>query len=274
MSYQLISLDMDGTLLSSDLKISDENKKAIVQACLQGKDVVIATGRSLTEMTPYQEDLKDIRYMILENGAVIYDNLEKKMLAQHVFLTSDVEKIVKVSYRQDLMPQFFTGGHSYSFTEKMMHMDKYNMGKLQDLYLNNVQKIIDFDEFLEKYKSKMEKIIFFHQSLKEMALCHEYLKDINVTKTDVGISIEMSPLQVSKASALTELCDKLHISMEETMAVGDSDNDLEILKQVGKAIAMGNANENVKNVCDEIVAGNDFHGVAQAIHDFFLKDVA
>lgn len=272
MVYQLISLDMDGTLLDNDLKISNENISAIHQAALQNKYVVIATGRSLSEMNPYMERLKDIRYFILESGAVIFDRLKNKMIYQKYFEKNAVEQIIKISYKQDLMPHYFTGGHSYSFTEKMMHMDKYNMTKFQDFYLENVRKIIDFNEFKEKYSDKIEKIIFYHRSIQEMDLCYQYLHDIAIEKPTVGISIEMSPQGVNKASALKMLCQILDISLNKTIAIGDSDNDLEILNQVGIAIAVENANENVKNICNEIVKDNHHHGVAQAIKKYLLVD--
>lgn len=270
MTFQLISLDMDGTLLDNDLKISDENIESIHQATLQKKHVVIATGRSLSEMNVYMDRLKDIRYFILENGATIYDRVRGKMIYQKCFKVNDVKEIIKVSYKQDVMPHYFTGGYSYSFTEKMMHMDKYNMAKLQDFYLENVRKIIDFAEFKKKYLDKIEKIIFYHRSMKELELCHQYLKDIDVEKPNVGISIELSPKGVNKASGLNTLCQILNISMNEIIAVGDSNNDLEILKKAGLSIAVDNANENVKRICDQIVLDNQHHGVSQAIQDYLL----
>lgn len=269
--YRLILIDMDGTLLNNDLKISDENIQSIHEATLQRKGVIIATGRSLSEMNPYMNDLKDVRYYILENGAVIFDNVKKEMIDQHYFQTDDVEKLIALSFKQDLMPHYFTGGYSYSFAEKMTHMDKYHMGKFQDFYLKNVRKIIDFDEFKRKYSHKIEKIIFYHQNINEMKLCHQFLKNIDIAKVDVGMSIELSPKGISKASGLMKLCQILKISMNEIIAVGDSDNDLDILNQVGLAIAVGNANENVKKICDQVVLDNDHHGVSQAIHTYLLE---
>lgn len=95
--YRLILIDMDVTLLNNDLKISDENIQSIHEATLQRKGVVIATGRSLSEMNPYMNDLKDVRYYILENGAVIFDNVKKEMIDQHYFQTDDVEKLIALS---------------------------------------------------------------------------------------------------------------------------------------------------------------------------------
>ena len=73
---------------------------------------------------------------------------------------------------------------------------------------------------------------------------------------------------VSKASGLKSLCDKLGLSMEQVVMVGDADNDIEAMKAAGMAVAMGNANEHVKEICDVEVADNNHQGCAQAIRMF------
>lgn len=270
MSYQLISLDMDGTLLNSKLQISDENIRAIHNAVLHHKNVVIATGRSLSEMNPYMQNLKDVRYFVLESGAVVYDKLKEKIIYQKFFSAEDVRKIVETADKQDIMPQYFSDGYSYTFLEKMLHMDKYNMAKFQQFYLDHVERITDFDQFIKNKIHRMEKIIFYHQSLHEVEECYQLLKDIHVEKPMVGISIEMSPAGVNKATGLRFLCQKLNLDMKNVIAVGDSDNDIEILKSVGLAIGVKNANEHVKHVCDVTVSNNDNNGVAQAIEQYLI----
>lgn len=271
MTYRLISLDMDGTLLNNDLKISEENIKAIHNAVLHHKNVVIATGRSLSEMNPYMQSLKDIRYFILESGAVVYDKLKEKIIYQKFFSADDVRKIIEIADKQDSMPQYFSDGYSYTFLEKMLHMDKYNMAKFQQFYLKNVQRITDFDQFIKNKIHKMEKIIFYHQSLHEVEECYQLLKDVHVEKPMVGMSIEMSPAGVNKATGLRFLCQKLNLDIKDVIAVGDSDNDIEILQTAGLAIGVKNANENVKQVCNVTVSDNDNNGVAQAINKYLLS---
>lgn len=270
MEYQLMAIDMDGTLLNDHLEISKQNEDAIKKAISKHKDIVIATGRSLSEMNTYLPQLSTVRYFILESGAVIYDAYQKQIIKKNVFLKEDVNHIINVSYKQDLMPHYFVDGYSYSFVEKMIHMEKYHMGKLQQFYLDYVNKIEDWDSFIEKNKNKIEKIIFYHQSQKEVNQCYQYLKDIDVEKPQIGISIELSPKGITKAAALKTLCHILNIKMNQTIAIGDSDNDKEILSIVGLSIAMENANHNIKEISDCITLDNDHHGVAKAIKDYLL----
>ena len=82
-------------------------------------------------------------------------------------------------------------------------------------------------------------------------------------------SLEISPPGVTKALGLQFLCDYLDIPIEETVAVGDADNDLDVLKAAGLSVAMGNANDRVKQLCDVQVADNDHDGIAEVIDRFF-----
>ena len=80
--YQLIAFDMDGTLLTSKKTIAKSSVEAIGRAQDAGKQVVLSTGRSLSELLPYGYDLREIRYDILASGALIYDLEAKCVLAK------------------------------------------------------------------------------------------------------------------------------------------------------------------------------------------------
>ena len=77
--YKLIAFDMDGTLLTSQQIIAKESLQATKDAKLAGKDIVLATGRSVSELKEYGEDLVNIQYGILESGALIYDFKNKEV---------------------------------------------------------------------------------------------------------------------------------------------------------------------------------------------------
>lgn len=81
-----------------------------------------------------------------------------------------------------------------------------------------------------------------------------------------------NPAGVTKASGLAEVCRVLGIGMEQAVAVGDSLNDLAMIKEAGLGVAMGNAQEAVKQAADEVVAGNEEDGVAEAIRRFVFGE--
>ena len=88
-------------------------------------------------MRPYLDDLKDVRYLILESGAVVYDLKEAKILYQKTFQPSDIYKIHQAYLKQDMMIHIFMNGYSYATKEHMYQMDKYQMGKYQETFVHN-----------------------------------------------------------------------------------------------------------------------------------------
>ena len=80
---------------------------------------------------------------------------------------------------------------------------------------------------------------------------------------------EVSPRSVSKGAGLVNLCKHLEIPLEETVAIGDAENDLEILQLAGVGVAMGNAIDSVKKIADFVTADNDHGGIVKAIEKYF-----
>lgn len=272
MVYQLIALDMDGTLLNSQFKITKGCQEAIKEASDLHKIVTISTGRSLTEMRPYLDDLKDVRYLILESGAVVYDLKEAKILYQKTFQPSDIYKIHQAYLKQDMMIHIFMNGYSYATKEHMYQMDKYQMGKYQETFVHNNSGIENVDEFLKTHLYEIEKVNLYHQSpqLREESIT--FLKDLDVTKACVEVSsLELSPKGVHKGVGLVHLCEKLQIPINQTIAVGDSHNDKDIMEIAGLAVAMNNAIEDIKAIADEVVADCDHDGVKEAIEKYLIK---
>ena len=103
-------------------------------------------------------------------------------------------------------------------------------------------------------------------------LVRQAIEDLNITFAySEKKSIEISPKGISKASGLETLCNYIGIPLSRSIVVGDGDNDLEILKAAGLAVAMGNSNPSVLDIADVVVRDNDNGGCAQAIYDYLLN---
>lgn len=83
-------------------------------------------------------------------------------------------------------------------------------------------------------------------------------------------NLEINPAGISKASGITEVCDLLGITLEQVVAVGDSLNDLAVIQAVGLGVAMGNAQDTVKEAADVVVASNNDDGIVEVIRDYVL----
>ena len=163
-------------------------------------------------------------------------------------------------------------GYSYATKEHMYQMDKYQMGKYQETFVHNNSGIENVDEFLKTHLYEIEKVNLYHQSpqLREESIT--FLKDLDVTKACVEVSsLELSPKGVHKGVGLVHLCEKLQIPINQTIAVGDSHNDKDIMEIAGLAVAMNNAIEDIKAIADEVVADCDHDGVKEAIEKYLIK---
>lgn len=271
MKYELIALDMDGTLLNKDLKIDQETIEAIHQATSHGKCVTIATGRTLTELKEYMQDLKDVRYFIVESGAAIYDRKTNSLLFQKVFQSDEVESLYQAFLKHDTMIFVCKDGYSYILKELAQKCGQYGLACYKEEFSLRDEYIEDLQEFLMKYRDKIEKISFHCRNYDEVLSLEETLKDVDVTKIEVyEDSLEVSPKGVHKGLGLLALCNHLHLDVNQTIAVGDSDNDIEILKVAGLPIAMANGNQHVKELAQVIVSDHNHQGVKEAIEKYLL----
>ena len=267
-TYRLIALDMDGTVLNEEKKIDEETRSAIHRALEKGVEVVFCTGRSLSEMRDLLAEFPDMHYLCGESGAFVYAMETDEVLHRDIIPQEVAESLRKEAEGRNLMPCVFHDGICYVNEGDIHHMADYQMGQYQNTYEKICVTVPDVLKMMTEEKRSMEKINFYHTSIEERSRSRRDLESLHLDAELVDSetsSLECSPKGVSKASGLSFLCEKLGIRMEETVMVGDADNDIPALKAAGLSVAMGNANERVKSICDLEVADNNHQGCAQAI---------
>ena len=270
--YQLITLDMDGTLLNEEKMITEGCKKAMHDATLQNKYVVIATGRAISELEDYRNDFDDVTYVIAESGALVYDYKKDCVLAKDCFDSKDVETIYALSKKQDIMIQWFMDGQAYVFDDQLHRLADYEMGMYQDLFDRSSNPIFDLDAFMEENKHSIEKMNLYHRDVESRMRTYDDAKDIDVDKVFAEItSVEFSPKGVHKGKGLVTLCEHLGVDISETMSVGDSYNDMKIMETAGLAVAMKNSKPEILEMADVVVSDCDHDGCAEAIYQYLLK---
>ena len=102
--YQMITFDMDGTLLDSRKQIRRESREAIARACLVGKTVVLNTGRCMAELEEYFSLLPGVRYVNSVSGALVYDLQEKRVLSSQLLDVEKVAQILRLAETEQAMP--------------------------------------------------------------------------------------------------------------------------------------------------------------------------
>ena len=268
--YKLLALDMDGTSLTSEKKISPKTLKAISELVERGIFVVPSTGRGLSELWEYKEEQKHMSYGILVSGALVYDFREKKSLALHPLDEEQMMKILACTLEEKAMIHLLTTDESVVNPKDIENMADFQMGVYRKMFRLVTSPCEDFEKYIHENAEKILKFNIYHRSVESRARTFERLKEMNLTFAFAeGTSLECSPKGITKASGLIELCKFLNIDLSETVAVGDAQNDTEILQTAGLSVAMGNAKEEIKKIADFVTDDNDHDGVAKVIEKFF-----
>ena len=269
-TYRLIAFDMDGTLLNSGKKISQHTIDAIEQAFAAGKEVVLSTGRCIPELEEYFQMIPRLRYAVCVSGALVYDYQKRQTLYSNPITVPTVRQILAQVRQEDIMVHFLT---TESIVEQnhLNHMNDYQMGVYQPMFQKITKRVENIHAYFEQNPVPIEKINLYHRNKEEREKTRERLKNLNLVLADSEVSsLECSAKGVTKGTGLKKLCEILGINLKDTIAVGDADNDIDVLKTAGLSIAMGNANDMVKSICDVTVNDCDHDGCAQAIKQYLL----
>lgn len=265
MSYKLIAVDLDDSLLGDDLNISKRNKDALMEASKRGVVVTIATGRMYCSALPYIEQLKLDVPVITYQGGLIKNTLSQEVL-YHCPIPLDIAMAVIEKSVSD-------GAYLQVYVDDKYYMEEYN--EYSELYRLNIgvagTAVGPLDKFLKKPPTKM---LIIGEPSTILKMKEEYSKLFRDT-LQVTISkpnyLELTNKDATKGKALEYLAKSLKIDREEIIAIGDSYNDIPMIKYAGLGVAMGNAHEDVKKWADYVTLTNNEDGVAEVVYKFILE---
>jgi len=271
-SKRILALDLDGTLLNSTLEITPANKDAIRRAIQSGVEVIVSTGRAYDRVPKELVDL-GVRYAITANGSAVYKMPEKECLYSDCFTLEEFLPFAEKLTTYDILYYVFLDGHCYSPRSQNAIVSKMHISDAQKQYLLTVSTHVDdVIAFLKESNRPVQKVTTNFYELedgtyKDRDALFEYLNANSLFQiaNGLGANLECTKRGVSKAKGLAFLADLLHIPMENTIAIGDSENDLDIITASGLGVAMANASDPVKEKAAFITLSNDEDGVAYAI---------
>ena len=274
LAYQLIAFDMDGTLLDSKKDVLPSSVAAIDEALAAGKDVAIASGRCPKMVLMYRNVIPHVRYAICSAGAAIVDLFEAKTLETTEVPATALQKVMAASHGRDMLIETTCDGEFVVSRPEMERCERYSLGVYKSLYREQgtVLDSVDAAEAFTLDPAHRIQKLNLHYTCDEdrdVAVASLAGEDVNIVYCERH-SIEITHASVTKGTGLLALAAQLGIPTEQTIAVGDADNDLPMLRAAGLAVAMGNANENARAASDVTVADNNHGGCAEAIHRFLL----
>ena len=152
-------------------------------------------------------------------------------------------------------------------------MNDYYMGVYQPMYEEVTTKVDNIYDYYVGNPYSVHKLNIYHHSKEARMHTRQAIKEAGLElemKDSEATGLEMNAKGVDKGTGLKQLCHYLGISIEETIVVGDADNDKEALEVAGLAIAMGNAKKSIKEISDVIASDNDHDGCAEVIEKYLL----
>jgi hypothetical protein len=276
-NYKLAALDLDGTLFDNQSNITGENLSEIRRVTASGAYVVISTGRPFCGVPFDQIAGTGIEYAITTNGASIYHIPDRTCIFEDSMSPELILPIMDYLLKKDIHFDAFIGGEAYSPVKCVSVGEKLPMPpRLKEYVLNSRVRIPDMPAFIRENNLRVQKITmnFYRDEtgeLKDREEVRQYLNshpDVSCVSGGYN-NLEITNNTADKGKGLARLSDHLHIPIAETIAVGDTENDIAILKAAGLGIAMGNATEAVKAAAGDITLSNEESGVAAALKKYF-----
>ncbi|WP_347552250.1 Cof-type HAD-IIB family hydrolase [Pseudalkalibacillus hwajinpoensis] len=284
-----ISIDMDGTLLTKEQTVSYENVNAIREAQSQDITVVLNTGRAYDGAMKPLEGSGLTLPVICYNGAEIRSN-EGEIL--HAIYLSDeqVQSVKEILDNEGIYYQLFTNKgvftHDYEGTLDLivdmmkssnpeLTKEELKVGSERQFESLSLKIIDDFNNLLGDKDLHVYKFLSF--SFDEERLQRASVETDKVKKTVVTSSgkenLEINHEDAQKGIALETFITQHGLDMKKTAAIGDNYNDLSMLKMAAYSVAMGNADQEIKNHASFVTKNNEHDGVAHAIYKIMDEDL-
>jgi HAD superfamily hydrolase (TIGR01484 family) len=260
----LVALDIDGTIVDHDERLSDRVRDAVGALAASGVHVVVATGRSLHATIPILDRLGlQHGWTVCSNGAVLLrldPDLERGYEIAHA-RTFDPTRVLEL-VREHLPTALYAVedvGRGYRLT-----------APFPDGELSGELEVVPFVDLLHRAATRV--IVRSPEQTSQQFLDVTERIGLHGVNYAVGWTawLDLAPDGVSKASALEIVRTTLEIPAEATLAVGDGRNDLEMFAWAGRSVAMGQSTPDVLGAADEITAGVDDDGLALVLEPLIV----
>lgn len=276
MNYKLLAIDLDGTLLTDDKRMLEENKKVLAALSKQGLEIIIATGRRYWSAKNFVKELGIDLIILANNGNIIRRISDDRVLVTKYLEKDDFHEIVKKGRSIGLYPILHVNHYEDGYDlliEEDEEGNKYsNYVKKNIIRHKKMKNILDYEEskiLVICYESSYETLRKFEEKIHK-----EYPRKFNthilLNGSDIGPILEIMSLKGSKWLSLRDYAKDKGINESQIIAIGDDNNDVEMVEKAGLGIAMKNGTDKVKKVADIITKKtNNEAGVAQVLKEIF-----
>lgn len=270
---RLIALDLDGTLLDSQKRLSARNEAVLLECIQRGIHIVPCTGRIWGGVPEFLRKMPGIRYAITTNGALVEDVKEHLVLDERKLSCAQAIDILELAGQFHTMYDAYVNGYAYGESRFLEHMNDFGIPSvLQTMILQTRQEVPDVMEKVREENCPVDKVNYFFGDQQERARARQALQgrgDV-VVSSSFDNNLEINALGATKGEAILRLAKHLGLNREQTMSFGDGENDVTMIRMAGLGVAMENAVEMLKREADYVTVTNDEDGVADAIEKLVL----
>lgn len=270
--YDVLILDVDGTLVNSQKEITEVTRNAIIDAEERGKKVAIATGRAISGVRHIVREIALAEhggYVIANNGTTVINCRTGEGIYNHTIAKEFTPKVfdaakefgVGICVYHDQAKEIISGNGTNVYIE--------NDAKACNVTLretNNFVREVNFAVNKYLLVGEPERMLEVEKQMKE-----RFGSQLNIFRSD-PYYVEVLPKFVDKGTAVEKLMKHLDVRKEKVICIGDSYNDLPMLRKAGLGVAMGNAQEEVKEAADLVTVSNDEDGVAEVIRRYMTPE--
>ncbi len=263
---RLLALDIDGTILTREKKLTDRTKAAMEAAAAAGVAVVLVTGRPFYGVPEELLDVQGLQYVITSNGAVTTNLSDRSTLRSANLDPETALEIIAVPRELDLVYAAFLDGIGYCELEPFDRHLRLVHNLPIEAYIRRSRRVIDdMNGLIRNAVNGVENIWFIAHDWKERDKLSKQIRSQWKVRTVLTgkADVEVGALLADKGFALNALAERMHIHREQILAIGDNGNDLGMLQTAGIAVAMGNAEEVVKQMADIVTDSNEEDGAAK-----------
>ena len=280
MAVRLIALDIDGTLLDSSWKLPEANRAAIAEATRRGIEVALVTGRRYDFAMPIALQIESPLTMIVSNGALIRTQDGRTHL-RHLLPRDTAARVLEMTkpWRDGAGVVFDRPRENQVILEVLETDDPIRTA----YYARNkefigqaipLESCLTEDPIQVMLSGKVAPMREAEAVLRNAQNAEEFGLAATVYESRDFAMIDVIHPQCSKGASLAEWATLRGLTREEVMAIGDNHNDLEMLSFAGIPVVMGNCVPELRNFGWHETCSNDQNGVAVAIEQFALREVA
>ena len=262
---RLLALDLDGTVIDDSLTISPAVRSAVRRAVDHGVHVTIVTGRMFRATLPYAKELGVHGPLVCYQGAGVFDTESGNALYEELVPNAVAMRVYAKAKRD--------GFHLQMYKNDRFYVEEDNAYTAFYARLAGVEAIV-VDSLAREFAGCGSTKVNMNADAARIAAyeptMRHYLGEEAYVTRSLPEFLEVINPRVNKGRALRFVAERLGIPLEHTMAVGDSYNDITMLREAGLGVAMGSAPPELRAAAQAVVGDCRADGVAEAIERFVL----